>query len=329
MRLGRGVGLPLAGVLLVVVLCGTVIQRLRPPLTERLADAEGSRDDLYVLPSPDRLVAMSLGYRAALADLLWGHVLVWSGLAFSEKRRFADAGEYLDAINALDPTFRDPYLHADLVLTFQAIPTPRDDYYKAREILERGVANRPSDSDLWLQLGQFVGSLAPAHLATLDDEETAQAWEADGARYVARACELGANDPEISRFCALATHLYAKLGKDQALESFLERMVALTDSPEVKEQALVSLWRLRGKRASNEARERSWALEALRDSDLPFVSRALYSALAPPFSTWNCAGLRGGSDRRDDCATQWGPYLAERAAPAAPDAPDAPDAPGK
>ena len=33
------------------------------------------------------------------------------------------AGEYLDAINALDPKFRDPYVNADLVLTFQAIPT--------------------------------------------------------------------------------------------------------------------------------------------------------------------------------------------------------------
>ncbi len=310
----RAAVLPFVAIAVLVAACAWVIGWLRPRLTELLAEGESGRKDLYILPNPDRLAVMSLGYRAALADLLWGHVRVWSGIAFVEKRRLTHGGEYLDTINALDPKFRDPYVGADTMLTFQAVPTPKEDYHKAREILERGVENRPDDAGLWLQLGQFVGAVAPAHLADLESEEVALAWEADGARYVARACELGASDPSITRFCLLATHLYSKLGKEQALEAFLERVLTLSDSPETREEALNVLAGIRGKRTRTEARERYETLRATQESDLPFVSRALYTALAPPFETWECSGLPAGSDRTDaaDCATRWGPFLEER-----------------
>lgn len=329
MRIRRGAVLQSAAVAVLLVICAGVIGRVRPVLTERLAKGEGSRDDLYVLPSPERVAVMSLGYRSALADLLWGHALVWSGIAFVEKRRFAYLGEYLDVINALDPQFRDPYLNADLLLTFQVIPTPLEDYYKAREVLERGVAEHADDAELWLQLGQFVGTLAPAYIAKLEDEEKAQAWEMDGARYVARACELGASDPKIVRFCAVAAGLYAKLGKDQALESFLERLIGLTDNPEVRERALWKLEAMRGERVRIEARERAATMRLIWSADLPFVSRLMYASLGPPFNTWKCAGVRSGSEQGADCATRWGPYLDERAALDALNAPDLPDSPGE
>ncbi len=303
----------------VVAGCAFAIGSLRPAITERLTEGKGDQDDLYVLPNPDRLAVMSLGYRAALADLLWGHVRAWSGIALFEKRRFTYAGEYLDAINALDPNFRAPYMGSDLLLTFQSVPIPKEDYYKARQILERGVANRPDDSELWLQLAQFVGTLAPPHLAELENEETALAWEADGARYYARACELGASDPKIARFCVAATFLYKKLGDDAALESFLERVLSLTDNIEARARAIRSLVAIRGKRALGQARQRFETLEKTQESDLPFVSRTLYTALAPPIATWDCAGIRSDFDEgahgaeRADCATRWGPYLDERA----------------
>lgn len=305
-----------------VAACAFAIGSLRPAITERLTEGRGEQKDLYILPNPDRLVVMSLGYRAALADLLWGHVRVWSGIALFEKRRFTYAGEYLDAINALDPKFRAPYLGSDLLLTFQSVPVPKEDYHKAREILERGVAVHPDDSLLWLQLAQFVGTLAPPHLAKMDNEEIALEWEADGARYYARACELGASDPKIASFCVAATYLYKKLGDEAALESFLERVLSLTDNPEARARALRSLVAIRGERARGQARQRFETLEKTQESDLPFISRALYTALAPPIATWGCAGIRPDFDEavyranrgeRADCATRWGPFLDERA----------------
>jgi hypothetical protein len=46
------------------------------------------RQDVYFLPPPSQLVTISLGYRAALADALWAHVLVSQGLHTFERRRF-------------------------------------------------------------------------------------------------------------------------------------------------------------------------------------------------------------------------------------------------
>src|SRR5947208_3150874 len=65
--------------------------------------------DLYVLPEPEEVVALSLGYRSALVDMLWAHVLVSQGLHNQEKRRFENLTLYLDTINELEPTFADPY----------------------------------------------------------------------------------------------------------------------------------------------------------------------------------------------------------------------------
>src|SRR5690606_9161983 len=59
--------------------------------------------DVYPLPSPEQTVVLSLGYRAALADLLYAHVLVSYGLHFREKLLFESVGDYLDTINELDP----------------------------------------------------------------------------------------------------------------------------------------------------------------------------------------------------------------------------------
>ena len=47
--------------------------------------------DVYVLPPPEQVVSLSLGYRAAVADVLWAHVLVSQGLHTAAKRRFGSA----------------------------------------------------------------------------------------------------------------------------------------------------------------------------------------------------------------------------------------------
>src|SRR5689334_12070493 len=108
------------------------------------ADAEHrvqETSDVYVLPPPEQVATLSLGYRAALADLLWSHVLVSQGLHTMERRRFENLTLLMDAINALDPTFRDPYVFADALITFQTSETPHAEIVKAREIMERGVTN--------------------------------------------------------------------------------------------------------------------------------------------------------------------------------------------
>ena len=131
---GRGSAL---GVLL-CALSMFAIACLRSPLVAHFQAVQLKSDD-YLLPPTEQTVTASLGYRSALADLIYAHVLVSYGIHFQEKHNFEFIGSYLDTVNALDPKFRDPYRFADTLLTLQPAPVGEASYRKAPDqVLERG-----------------------------------------------------------------------------------------------------------------------------------------------------------------------------------------------
>jgi tetratricopeptide (TPR) repeat protein len=157
---------------LVIALCLFICAKLRVSLAERFHKLKVT-SDFYALPSPEQVVALSFGYRAALADLIWGNVLVSYGLHFQEKRNFEFIGSYLDTINALDPKFESPYRFADTLLTLQPVGSPPlENYEKAREILLRGMRELPYSAELHSSGGQFLAYLGPNNLK--DDKQKAQ-----------------------------------------------------------------------------------------------------------------------------------------------------------
>ncbi|WP_438021286.1 hypothetical protein WMF18_20400 [Sorangium sp. So ce315] len=266
-------------------------------LEKRVAETS----DVYVLPPPDEVVTMSLGYRAALADLLWSHVLVSQGLHTFERRRFENLTLLLDAINALDPTFRDPYLFADALITFQTSTTPREEVLKAREIMERGVQHRPLDGELWLALGQFVAFIAPASYLT-DPEEQAR-WRLDGARMLARAAELGGGDANISWQALGGAGILGRAGEREAQIRFLQRTLAVTDDEELRQSIRAQLDKLLGERAAEGYRRRLDGFSEIWRRDLPFVSKTTMLVLGPPLDPAYCAGGAHADEPR--CATTW------------------------
>ncbi|WP_437961478.1 hypothetical protein WME76_18765 [Sorangium sp. So ce119] len=266
-------------------------------LEKRVAETS----DVYVLPPPDEVVTLSLGYRSALADLLWSHVLVSQGLHTFERRRFENLTLLLDAINALDPTFRDPYLFADALITFQTTTTPREEVLKAREILERGVQNRPLDGELWLALGQFVAFIAPASYVT-DPAERTQ-WRLEGARMLARAAELGGGDANISWQALGGAGILGRAGEREAQIRFLQRTLAVTDDEELRQQIRTQLDKLLGERAAEGYRRRLDGFSEIWRRDLPFVSKTTMLVLGPPRDAAYCAGGAHADEPR--CATSW------------------------
>ncbi|WP_437683725.1 hypothetical protein [Sorangium sp. So ce131] len=257
--------------------------------------------DIYVLPPPDEVVTLSLGYRSALADLLWSHVLVSQGLHTIERRRFENLTLLLDAINALDPTFREPYLFADALITFQANTTPRDEVVKAREIMERGVRSRPLDAELWLVLGQFVAFIAPAGYLT-DPAEKAQ-WRLDGARMLQRAAELGGGDASISWQALGGAGILGRAGEREAQIRFLQRTLAVTDDEELQKNLREQLDHLLGDRAAEAYRRRLDGFGEIWRRDLPFVSKTAMLVLGPPRDVAYCAGGAHADEPR--CAATW------------------------
>lgn len=290
--------------LAMALLGAALVSLVRGPLFERHRRIKET-SDIYVLPPPREVVVMSLGYRSALADLLWAHLLVSQGLHMMEKRRHENITLLLDAINELDPTFRDPYRLADALITFNASTTPVEEVRKARAIMERGVQNRPLDAELWLGLGEFTAFIAPS--SYLVDPAEKEQWRVDGARMLARAADLSGGDAYIAWQAIGGARLLGAAGARDAEIRFLQRTLIVTDDEELKELARTKLGSLLGKKREDDLVKEAQArldrfgrLEKgiwdLRHEDVPFVTRLRYMVLGPPRDPAYCAGPRHAAE---------------------------------
>jgi hypothetical protein len=281
-----------------VLAAGAVIGLLRPGLAARYHTLRVT-SDVYPLPPPEQVVVASLGYRAALADLIFAHVLVSYGIHFQERRRFEFVGEYLDTVNALDPTFRLPYRFADTLVVMSPEAPRLEDYQKAREILERGLENLPYDSEIWLTAGQYMAYLARPHLP----EELREEWKLRGAEILARACELASDNENIPYQCITAAHLFDTAGEREAAIESLRRILAVNDDPEIERLAYGYLSRYLSEREREAGERRKQAFEAVWKRDLPLVSKDTMLIVGPRVDTARCAG----PDRSGEpgCETSW------------------------
>jgi hypothetical protein len=279
-----------------------VVGALRAPLATTYAKIRES-SDVYALPRPEQTVVLSLGYRSAIADFLFAHVLVWHGLHFGEKRRLEFAADYLDTIVALDPTFRDPYYFGDTLIATQPVKPRREDYLRARQLLERGMAARPYDTELWLSAGQFIAYVAAPWL---DDPKEMAEWRLAGARRLARACELVGSNEDIPYQCITAASLFTKAGETEAAVDFLERLLTVSDDDEIREMALKLLMVKVSEREKERAQTRADEVRAAARADLSFVGFTKALVLGPGFDPAACAG---GAGRRE-CSTSYSAWRA-------------------
>jgi tetratricopeptide (TPR) repeat protein len=275
---------------------------VRAPLL-RAHDAVKRREDAYWLPSAEFTRVVSLGYRSALADFIFASVLVSYGQHFQEKRRFEFAADYLDVVTTLDPKFREPYRLADTLLVFQSQPPKVEDYRRARRLIERGLVAFPDDGELWLLAGQFMAYIAAGQVPAAERD----AWRLEGARKLARSCELAGSNETIPRHCVTAALLFNEAGNRSAVKSFLERVFSVSDDPEIQSLASGYLGSVLGAAEREQVEERNRALRAVWARDLTFVSRETLLLLGPRFDPAHCAGLPVPNP--EDCVTSfraWG-----------------------
>jgi tetratricopeptide (TPR) repeat protein len=258
--------------------------------------------DVYFLPSAELTRSSSLGYRAALADILYAHVLVSYGQHFQEKRRFEFVAQYLNAIVGLDPTFREPYRMADTLITLQPESPRFEDYQAARALQERGLKQFPTDSELWLIAGQFSAYLAANWVPEAHREE----YRLDGARKLSRSCELISSNQNIPHHCITAARIYSQAGQLGAAQRFLERVLTISEDPEIRSLAGGFLQSIAGEGQRARIDDRFRRLRVLWGNDLRFVSREQLQLLGPGFDPAHCAGPHTPTP---DCATtfrDWG-----------------------
>ncbi len=283
-----------------VALCALGIGAVRSTVAEAHSHAKEA-GDINLLPPPEQVVSMSLGYRSALADLLWAQVLVTQGLRMSDKRRYDTVADLIDTINALDPEFRTPYLWSDALITLQSVAAQREDCDRVRTILERGLRNRPLDADLWRTAGQFIAFIAPGSFLK-DPQEIAQ-WKLDGARMLAKAAELGGDQGFAGWSAISSAHILSKQGEREAAIRLIQRTLAVTDDEELRDNLQRQLGSLIGEAKLDRYKRRQAALLELVRTDIPFVGKTTLNILGPPFDVGYCAGGNHQDDSR--CAQTW------------------------
>jgi hypothetical protein len=255
--------------------------------------------DVFALPSPDTLAALSLGYRSALADLLYTTTLIQYGTHGEEHRRFEFVGQYLDSIVGLDPSFCQTYRYADTFLIYQPAgnPTP-DDVHHARRLLDKGLRMCPNDGTLWMSAGQFMAFIG---IQFLTDEKEKEEYLSTGALTLSRAAELETGNQNVQWQALGAAAIFTREGKRDAAIAFLERVYGITDDEELKANVAAKLFALREEERVDRRKRQSDAFNEAWHRDLPFVSRTGMLVLGPRYDASGCSG-RGESP---GCSNSW------------------------
>ncbi|MFO0587671.1 MAG: hypothetical protein U0441_09030 [Polyangiaceae bacterium] len=274
------------------------------------------KEDVYTLPPPAVVDVLSLGHRAAAADYLWATVLVEQGLHTQEKRRYDNLPYLIDTINALDPTFRDPYMLVEALTVFQTGGATHEDLLRAREILERGARNLPNDAEVLSAAGSFIGLMAPSSYLT--DPAEKERWTVAGAELLARAAELGDDKKRIGWQALGGYNLLRKTGRHREAVQFLQRALAGTDDEELRERIKGTLDKLAQTDQALEKGEQRRAMVAFRRRQDRFdeiwrktyalASRTATLVMGPPYDPAFCAGGAHRDDAR--CALDWAGWAA-------------------
>jgi tetratricopeptide (TPR) repeat protein len=273
---------------------------LTQPSLARGIHAAKEREDVYLFPPPAQLEVGTLGYKAATVDMLWVKLRVEYGMHFVEQRPFPDVTHYMDALLALEPDFAPVFKYADTMVCYHAGNASEEDARKARVYMERGIAARPNDHEVWLRYGQFLAFMSPSYLTSPQEID---AWRSEGAAALQRAVELG-DDPDRS---IAAANLLDKRGERQAAVRALARAYALTDDEKTRTIIAYKLGQLQADDVKERATHDVAFIEARWRSRWPFVKRGMALLLGPAPDPLACAGPSGAHDPA--CAVSWDPVL--------------------
>ncbi len=298
MRLRAWLRPVVTGGLLLVALFGIAVSQSR--LARDYKDL-GKESGVYAIPQPEHLVVFSLGYRSALADLLFGRTMVDVGIHFVEKRVFEHLDAYLWAIIGLDPRIIELYQYADTMLTLSTVELPDENFRQARDILERGLKEFPDNAELWLSSGMFLSLVAPQRLPEKEDSDE---WKEKGARMIEHGCTLLPEGAPLPAVCLTGARMFERVGQTEAAIKSTERLLAIADDEETRARAMAYLTQLMGERAARRSERIAKRMEMERLIDLPMVNRTMYQLIIPDTSVTDCVGLEFPGEP-PECATSF------------------------
>lgn len=287
--------------LLVLATLGAIVglDRLRTTLTARVYKIRET-EDVYALPPPEYVRVASLGYRDAVASVLWASTLYQYGDHVSHNQRFEYPTQYVETILTLDPSFRPAYKFLSTLTTMQVAAPSRAQLEEARRLLQNGVRELPSDADVWGAYASFMMFEGAQFL----DEGEKHRWRVEGAKAAQRAVELGYFMDNLSITGAI---FLERAGERDLAIAQLERAYAVAPNDATRERIAAKLRKLRAQDVVARVEQLQRAMIGLWLGRFPWLSESLLVAIGPPREVAACAGLVGTVER---CTPGWPGFTA-------------------
>ncbi len=232
-------------------------------------------EDIYYLPPTHWLPVVSLGYREAMADLIWMRSLIYFGEELGAKGHVQHVFRYGRGILHLDPHFRRAYRWIGMAGLYRPGDVSIDEMYEAVSILEEGSRRFPEDGKLAWELGATLSyEVAPR---IKDKKEQARA-RTRGTEFLMKAARLGAGPAWIA--LSNSSQL-RRLGKLEQAARHLEEMYAVVKDPKVREEMARRIAEVRNEAHAEAFKRTQQELEEERLENFPYVPADLYLFVGP------------------------------------------------
>jgi hypothetical protein len=227
-------------------------------------------EDRYYLPPAHWLPLMSLGFRAALADLIWCRSLVYFGEELVHKGAVKYAFDYTDAVLALDSDFRSAYVWIGTASFYRTADAAYADGLRASTYLKRAAARWPNDGDLRWRYGAYLRfELAPL----LKEGPEKERLIALSAPHLAVAASLGAGPPWLA---LNSSSLLERVGKTEQAIRHLEEVYGTIQDEKTKKVIEARLAALRSQSFVEALRAANKEFEETRLASYPYLSPGLF-----------------------------------------------------
>jgi len=257
---------------------------------QRQFAATRTYEDIYYLPARDYLVLGSLGYRSALADLIWMKALVYYGEELGHRGDVKHLFRYGDAMLALDPDFKRVYRWVASSAVYRTGTVTVADVKHAIGYLEQATRRFPDDGELAWDVGaNYTFELAPL----LTDSEARAAARRKGLEYLETAVLRHAGPPWL--VLQTASQLQ-RLGRNEQAIRHLEDVYATASDPSVKQAIEQRLTQLRSATYAEAVRRTNDELEGERVANFPYLDATLYLLVGPRPAAGGDAWLLRGFD---------------------------------
>lgn len=218
---------------------------------------------------------MSLGYREALADLIWLRAVVFAGTG-KNGEKLDWLHRYVDTINHLDPSFRRPYLWGAVMSIYTNKNINKNMVDQAVTLMREGLEHFPEDHELLFTLGMLLYRDYEA-LGEFPASEIA-AYKREGAQLIRKAAAFGAS-PLIRRLAASLEHE----GTDDALQAeFLKRQLIRAQDEALRRLLKKKLAEVKQDQDLRYIEQARTIFTQAHQADFPYVSPDLFAVLQRP-----------------------------------------------